>query len=375
MASRAWRVGWAVACAAAVLTVPASAQTRRTAQQAERARAEAVAEARRARDAAEATQTELAALDEKIADAGVRAAQARAASLDGKAQRLALDLDRETLAAAQTRTRRAVEDLVIAAIFAERANRSPFSRGRESSRAEALARALGPTLAETARALSLASAETDLRAGHLDGAAAAVAEANLAIAAEEDALAALRLGAEQARDVQLAAAQDADRRARRLAAEVRTLRELAQTVRRRGGGRTQAATGALGALPLPVQEARLAVSFGQRTSAGHASEGLSLRTVESGPVTAPANATISYAGLFRSYGQILILDLDNGYVIVLAGMARTLVQTGERVQAGQVVGRMPDTSAPELYVEVRRNGSPIDPARQFTARLTRASLN
>ena len=81
---------------------------------------------------------------------------------------------------------------------------------------------------------------------------------------------------------------------------------------------------------------------------------------------------ISYAGLFRSYGQILILDLENGYVIVLAGMAETGVRTGDRVQAGQVVGRMPEAPAPELYVEVRRDGSPIDPSRQFAARMAEA---
>jgi septal ring factor EnvC (AmiA/AmiB activator) len=372
MAARASRVGWAVAFAAALLTVPASAQTRRTAQQVERARADAALEAQRARDAADAAQTQIAALDQKIADASARALQARSASLDGKAQRLAAELDREALEAAQARTRRAVEDVVIAAIFAERANRSPFSRGRASSRAEALARALGPTLAAQARQQSAALAASEARLAQLDSAEGAMTEARAAILAEEAALAALRAEAERDRADRIAAARAADRRARRLAAEARTLRELAQNARRNGRGRP---VEALGTLPVPVADARLTLAFGQRTNAGRASEGVSLQTVESGAVTAPAIATISYAGLFRSYGQILILDLDNGYVIVLAGMAQTLVQTGDRVQAGQVVGRMPASPAPELYVEVRRNGSPIDPARQFAARLTRASMN
>jgi septal ring factor EnvC (AmiA/AmiB activator) len=78
---------------------------------------------------------------------------------------------------------------------------------------------------------------------------------------------------------------------------------------------------------------------------------------------------VGYAGPFRSYGHILIVNLDNGYALVLAGMAEARKRAGDRVETGEIVGQMSRTAepAPELYVEIRRNGRPIDPSGQFAA--------
>jgi septal ring factor EnvC (AmiA/AmiB activator) len=87
-------------------------------------------------------------------------------------------------------------------------------------------------------------------------------------------------------------------------------------------------------------------------------------------VVSPASGEVAYAGLFRSYGQVLILNLDGGYALVLTGMETVRARVGEAVLAGQPVGEMSasDTPAPELYVEVRRQGRPINPARWLSAR-------
>ncbi len=90
-------------------------------------------------------------------------------------------------------------------------------------------------------------------------------------------------------------------------------------------------------------------------------------------VTAPADGNVLYAGPFRSYGQLLILNAGDGYHVVLAGMSRISVVTGQPVLAGEPVGAMgearvasssaskDENATPELYVEFRKDGKPVDP--------------
>jgi septal ring factor EnvC (AmiA/AmiB activator) len=87
-------------------------------------------------------------------------------------------------------------------------------------------------------------------------------------------------------------------------------------------------------------------------------------------VVSPAAGEVSYAGVFRSYGQVLILNLDGGYALVLTGLDSIRARVGDTVRAGQPVGEMTasDTPAPELYVEVRRDGQAVDPGRWLNGR-------
>ncbi|MGZ5862391.1 MAG: murein hydrolase activator EnvC family protein, partial [Methyloceanibacter sp.] len=88
-------------------------------------------------------------------------------------------------------------------------------------------------------------------------------------------------------------------------------------------------------------------------------------------ITAPADGWVVYAGPFRSYGQLLIINAGGGYHILLAGMSRIDVSLGQFVLAGEPVAVMgavaptsqggKDTSRPVLYVEFRKDGRPIDP--------------
>jgi septal ring factor EnvC (AmiA/AmiB activator) len=67
----------------------------------------------------------------------------------------------------------------------------------------------------------------------------------------------------------------------------------------------------------------------------------------------------------KGWGVIMILRLAGGYHLVLAGLDRTSVQVGQSVAEGQAVGWVSDgrQSASELYLEVREQGLPVDPAR------------
>ena len=104
--------------------------------------------------------------------------------------------------------------------------------------------------------------------------------------------------------------------------------------------------------------------------AGSTLKGISLQTREEARITAPADGWVVYAGEFRSYGQLLIINAGGGYHVLLAGMSRIDVSLGQFVLAGEPIAVMgnaappsqgDDSSRPVLYVEFRKDGRPIDP--------------
>jgi murein hydrolase activator len=127
-----------------------------------------------------------------------------------------------------------------------------------------------------------------------------------------------------------------------------------------------------GLLPMPVSGALLR-GFGDDDGLGGTEKGMLLATPVTAPVTAPADGWIAYAGPYRSFGQLLILNVGSGYYIVLAGMDRINVGLGQFVLAGEPIGAMGDGSTktaaavalgaaqPLLYVEFRKDGATIDP--------------
>ena len=85
-----------------------------------------------------------------------------------------------------------------------------------------------------------------------------------------------------------------------------------------------------------------------------------------------------YAGPFRNYGQLLILNAGGGYHVLLAGMERISVDLGQFVVTGEPVavmgggahltaGKAGGTSQPVLYVEFRKDGIPVDPGPWWAA--------
>lgn len=119
-------------------------------------------------------------------------------------------------------------------------------------------------------------------------------------------------------------------------------------------------------LPLPAQGRRV-LAFGERTVFGANSKGIVVETRPSAQVTSPCDGWIVYAGEFRSYGQLLIINAGDGYHVLLAGMSQIDAQPGQFVLAAEPVGTMggaasaTQSSAPFLYVEFRKDGRPIDP--------------
>jgi len=105
--------------------------------------------------------------------------------------------------------------------------------------------------------------------------------------------------------------------------------------------------------------------FGEPLPSGGRANGLSLAAARAATVAAPGAGLVQYVGPVKGWGVILILRLAGGYHLVLAGLDRSSVSVGQSVAAGQTVGWMPDArqSSPELYLEVRDQGAPVNPAR------------
>jgi septal ring factor EnvC (AmiA/AmiB activator) len=126
---------------------------------------------------------------------------------------------------------------------------------------------------------------------------------------------------------------------------------------------------AKGSLRLPAQGRRVK-RFGDADASGGTVKGISLQTRPEARITAPADGWVVYAGEFRSYGQLLIINAGGGYHVLLAGMSRIDVSLGQFVLAGEPIAVMgnsaapsqgDDSSRPVLYVEFRKDGRPIDP--------------
>jgi murein hydrolase activator len=127
---------------------------------------------------------------------------------------------------------------------------------------------------------------------------------------------------------------------------------------------------AKGSLVLPAQGKRLK-RFGDADESGGTIKGITLQTRTEARITAPSDGWVVYAGPFRSYGQLLILNTGGGYHVLLAGMSRIDASLGQFVLTGEPVAVMgassttsqggSDNSRPVLYVEFRKDGKPIDP--------------
>ncbi|WP_209003963.1 peptidoglycan DD-metalloendopeptidase family protein [Labrenzia sp. CE80] len=127
-----------------------------------------------------------------------------------------------------------------------------------------------------------------------------------------------------------------------------------------------------GRLPRPVS-GEMVRDFGQEDEFGSLTQGQSITTRAGSRVTSPSDGWVVYAGPFRSFGQLLILNTGGGYHVLLAGMDRIDAELGQFVLAGEPVGVMGTTkwasastiglgsSQPILYVEFRKDGSAIDP--------------
>ncbi len=140
-------------------------------------------------------------------------------------------------------------------------------------------------------------------------------------------------------------------------------------------------------LTAPVN-GKMVTKFGSKTETAGTMKGAEIETRPGAQIVATFDGQIVFEGPFRGYGQILIIEHTGGYHTILAGLDRVVVEVGQWLKAGEPIGRMgaagklesiqpADDSAgggsgsnlgdgrPRLYVELRHNGQPFDPAPIF----------
>ena len=302
-----------------------------------------------------------------VALAAVEAAGERGAG--GKTARLeALNRQEEALASRLGESQNAAARLLgVLALF--RRDPPPAllvhpASAKDAVRAQILARALAPELERRSRALSDQVLALKRLRRQVEAAGEDLFQSQSALAEQRAQLE--QLIADRT-VLQRSLTAGADKEAQALRALARSSGAPADLIARLPSG----AEG-LGPAPQrlvePVQ-GRLAARFGQQAARGGPSEGFTWKITPGAPVLAPAAAVVEYSGPLKDYGLILILKTGGAYDLVLAGLGATDVVTGRTVAAGEPVGRMAEDAgpAPALYLEVRRGGATVDPARWFKA--------
>ncbi|MDE1148521.1 MAG: peptidoglycan DD-metalloendopeptidase family protein [Azospirillaceae bacterium] len=121
---------------------------------------------------------------------------------------------------------------------------------------------------------------------------------------------------------------------------------------------------AMGGMTLPVA-GPVAQRYGEQDAVGATSRGVRISARAGSPVVAPYEGSVVFAGPFKGYGLILIVEHPNGYHSLIAGLGRIDTRVGQRVLTGEPMGAMASDGTPTLYFELRRGGQPINPLRGF----------
>jgi murein hydrolase activator len=249
-----------------------------------------------------------------------------------------------------------------------------------AARAEGMMEAIRPALAAEARALSEELAAVARKQAERDA-----AEAKLATGLEALAEARADLAGALAETMGTAVADAGDPELNALMRESDTLTRFAAGIE---GLRAQASSRGAEVrsenFAMPVQGTVLR-GFDEPDAGGVRRPGLTLAAPPMSLVTAPAPSEVRYAGPFLDYGYVVFLEPDPETLIVVAGMQQLYVVTGARVEAGAPLGMLGgrDLDVEEylmlpsdgnstigsetLYIELRRERRPVDPAPWFAA--------
>jgi septal ring factor EnvC (AmiA/AmiB activator) len=129
-----------------------------------------------------------------------------------------------------------------------------------------------------------------------------------------------------------------------------------------------------GQLPWPA-EGRVVTGFGRQVHPRFGTEtfrrGVDIEADEGAPIRAVYAGTVLYRGQLKGYGNLIILDHGAGYYTLYAHASEILVEEGDRVRAGQAIGRVGETGSlegPRLYFEVRYQGRPEVPEQWLRRR-------
>lgn len=105
----------------------------------------------------------------------------------------------------------------------------------------------------------------------------------------------------------------------------------------------------------------LVTAFHSELSKGVVSNGIDIKTAAKAQVIAPFDGTVIYAGPFKNFANLVIIDHGEGYTSLLSGLGETDTEVGQSLLAGEPVGTMPADTNSKLHMEIRKNNHPVDP--------------
>lgn len=165
---------------------------------------------------------------------------------------------------------------------------------------------------------------------------------------------------------------------KKISAKAADLKELMQQLEEKNRQQAQKAAASAAAprldrVPLPkTGSAQMPVSgivrvrYGQLDDIGAKSEGVQIESRAGALVTAPMGGVIRYAGAFRQYGQMVIIEHEKDFHSLVAGMAKIDTVVGRAVAAGEPLGTLGKSGGkPTLYYELRHNGRSVNPAQKL----------
>lgn len=125
-----------------------------------------------------------------------------------------------------------------------------------------------------------------------------------------------------------------------------------------GGGKSQLPTSGF-----------VEVAYGEKDAIGAESQGITIQTRPRALVVAPMEGTVQYAGFFKNYGNLIILEHEKDYHSLIAGLDKIDTVVGQFVSAGEPIGKLgkkENGSNPALYFELRHKGQPVNPSKRIS---------
>ena len=105
----------------------------------------------------------------------------------------------------------------------------------------------------------------------------------------------------------------------------------------------------------------IVTAFHTELSKGVYSNGIDIKTAAKAQVIAPYDGNVIYAGPFKNFANLVIIDHGDGYTSLLSGLGETDTEVGQMLLAGEPVGTMPADANSKLHIEIRKNNHPVDP--------------
>ncbi len=355
-------------------------------------------EEKRLRDEAAAKQREVSALRNSLIETAnsIQESERKVADLEDSIDEL--EAEKVEAEAALKKESENLSD-VLAALQSLEMSRPPAllvtpEDANKAARAAMLLSDAAPEVEARAARLRAAIERLAALAEDLDRDRASFARESGALAARRDVLAELLTKKEQEHNVAEALAASAQRETARIAAQASSLRELIDRLSRLAHSITprlkppapkeapapvsatpnlpsikqvepqpvitaKAFGDARGALRSPVA-GRLMGDFGKPRPEGGNFEGLRFSVRDQAIVTSPFEGRVKFAQSWPGVGNLILLDVGDGYHILFLGVGRFLVEENQRITAGEPVAEM--SSGGVLDFEIRKNGEPVNPA-------------